>query len=289
MKLFLSLLPLGLFAQLNIAVTYPYIGDLTKKIGGEHVHISTLSKGNWDPHFVVPKPSLISKVRRADGLIINGGELEIGWLPPLVSKAGNRKISKESKYYLDLSQYIDFLNKPDTVCRGDGDVHPSGNPHYHLDPNNILYLAFIIKTYLSALDSDNKKSYEENFIHFSTLWKKKLTEWKNKMQDKKGIKIIQYHDILAYFTKVYGLETLATIEPLPGISPSSRHIVELVSLMKKEKASYILHDVYHSTRNAKYLESKTGVPLVVIPHDVGALESIQDLESLFDNLTSAIK
>ena len=91
MKLLLFLLPLSLFAQLNIAVTYPYIGALTKSIGGEKVNPIVLAKGNWDPHFIVPRPSLISKVRNADGLIINGSQLEIGWLPPLIRRAANPK------------------------------------------------------------------------------------------------------------------------------------------------------------------------------------------------------
>lgn len=289
MKLLLFILPLSLFAQLNIAVTYPYIGALTQEIGKENVSISALSRGNWDPHFVIPKPSLISKVRRADGLIVNGGELEIGWLSPLVNKAGNRKVHENSDNYLDLSLYVHLINKPAVVSRAGGDVHAHGNPHFHLDPQNILRLAHVIKSYLSTIDPAHALEYEQNFIAFKSTWEKKMKEWRDKMATKKGTKVIQYHDLLAYFTKAYELKTIGTLEPLPGIPPSSKHTFNLIKLIKKEKPSAILHDVYHSTKTAKYVADKTGIPLVVVPHDVGSLESVEDLTSLFDHLTSALK
>ncbi|MCK4737308.1 MAG: zinc ABC transporter substrate-binding protein, partial [Sulfurimonas sp.] len=225
MRLLLLLLPLSLFANLNIAVSYPYIGALTKSIGGENVNTVVLAKGNWDPHFVVPRPSLISKVRRADGLIMNGGQLEIGWLPPLIKRAANPKTNVNTKTFLNLSHHVELINKPASVDRSGGDIHPDGNPHFHLDPNNILILANVIKGYLSSMDSENSIAYEKNYIKFSDMWEKKIKIWKEKMLSKKGLEVIQFHDNLAYFNKAYGLISIATIEPLPGIPPSSRHII----------------------------------------------------------------
>ncbi len=113
--LFLLLLPLGLLANLNIAVSYPYIGAIAKEIGGEQVDIVVLAKGKWDPHFVVPRPSLITKVRNADALIMNGGQLEIGWLPPLINRAGNTKTSPNAKTFLNFSHHVKLINKPKNV------------------------------------------------------------------------------------------------------------------------------------------------------------------------------
>ena len=109
------------------------------------------------------------------------------------------------------------------------------------------------------------------------------------MLSKNELKIIQFHNNLAYFNKAYGLISIATIEPLPGIPPSSRHTISLIKLIKEEKPSCILHDVYHSTKTAKYISSKTGIPVVLMPHDIGALDSIDDLTSLFAYLTGAVK
>lgn len=287
--LLLLLLPLTLFAHLNIAVSYPYIGALTKAIGGDHINSVVLAKGNWDPHFVVPRPSLISKVRSADALIMNGAQLEIGWLPPLIDRAANPKAKVGASTFLNLSHYVELIDKPALVDRSGGDVHPDGNPHFHLDPKNILILAKTIEEFLISIDREHSSVYEKNYEEFEKRWSAKIERWKEKMADKKGIKVIQYHDNLAYFNKAYGLQSIGTIEPLPGIPPSSRHTIDLIELIKKEKPCCILHDVYHSTKTAKFISSKSGIEIVLMPHDIEALESIGDLSALFDYLTSAIK
>jgi len=289
-KLFvLLLLPLSLFAHLNIAVSYPYIGAITKSIGAKHINTVVLAKGNWDPHFVVPRPSLISKVRNADAIIINGAQLEIGWLPALLRRASNPKTQTGSSTFLNLSHHIELIEKPKSVDRSGGDVHPDGNPHFHLDPNNILILAKTIKKFLISIDSEHKEVYENNYKEFSDMWREKINMLEKKMQSRKGLKVIQFHNNLAYFNRVYGLVNIGTIEPLPGIPPSSRHTINLIKLIKDEKPCCILHDVYHSTKTADFISSKTGIKVVLMPHDIGALESIEDLASLFEYLTDAIK
>lgn len=274
---------------MKVAVSYPYIGALTKSIGGDNVDIITLAKGNWDPHFVVPRPSLISKVRRADALIMNGGQLEIGWLPPLLDRAANSKVKVGGSAFLNLFEHITAIDKPEQVDRSCGDVHPDGNAHFHLDPQNILILAEKIKIFLIYLDFENKADYEKNHQSFTTMWQEKMSEWETKMADKKGFKVVQYHDIFAYFNKRYGIETIATIEPLPGVPPSSKHTIKLIQQIKDEKPRAIMHDVYHATKTAEFIASKTGINLILMPHDVGALDDIEDLIALFDYLTSAIK
>ncbi|MCK9491616.1 MAG: metal ABC transporter substrate-binding protein [Sulfurimonas sp.] len=288
-KFLLLLLPLSLFAHLNIAVSYPYIGALTKVIGGDHINSVVLAKGNWDPHFVVPRPSLISKVRSADALIMNGAQLEIGWLPPLIDRASNPKAKVGASTFLNLSHHVDLLHKPALVDRSGGDVHPDGNPHFHLNPENIKTLAKTIEKFLISIDIEHRSVYEKNYLEFEKMWSLKIEEWKEKMADKKGKKVIQFHDNLAYFNDAYGLVNIGTIEPLPGIPPSSRHTIDLIELIKKEKPCCILHDVYHSTKTAKFISSKSGIEIVLMPHDIEALENIGDLSSLFDYLTSAIK
>ena len=289
MKLLLLFLPLTLLAHMNIAVSYPYIGAITKSVGGKHIKTIVLAKGNWDPHFVVPRPSLISKVRNADALIINGGQLEIGWMPPLINRAANPKTKAGAKSFLNLSHYIKLINKPKNVNRAGGDVHPDGNPHFHLDPENILILADTIKDFLISIDSEHSSIYEKNYSKFSDMWRENVDIWKDKMASKNGLKVIQFHNNLAYFNKAYGLINVGTIEPLPGIPPSSRHIIRLIKLIKKDKPCCILHDVYHSTKTAKFISVKTGIKVILMPHDIGALDDIEDLTSLFDYLVSAVK
>lgn len=285
----LFFLPLSLFAHLNIAVSYPYIGALTKTIGGDHIETIVLAQGNWDPHFIIPRPSLITKVRNADALIMNGAQLEIGWLPPLINRAGNPKTTAGAKTFLNLSHHIDLINKPKDVDRKEGDIHPDGNPHFHLNPQNIAILAGVIKDFLISIDTEHKAIYEKNHADFLSVWNEKMKLWSQKMQSKKGLKVIQFHDNLAYFNNAYSLTNIGTIEPLPGIPPSSKHTIEIIDLIKQEAPCCILHDVYHPTKTAEFISQKTGIKIVMMPHDIESLENINDLGSLFDHLTSAIK
>ncbi len=281
-------LPYLLWAKLNVCVSYPYIGALTEEISQNRVDITVLAKGNWDPHFVVPRPSLIAKLRRGDALIINGAQLEIGWLPPLIRRAANTKISPNAQSFLNLSHQLELIQKPQSVDRSLGDVHPDGNPHFHLDPYNMIVLAQSIAGFLSRLDPDNAQMFEQNLHTFETKWSEHIKRWEARMADKKGMKVIQFHDNLAYFNKAFGITSIATIEPLPGIPPSSRHTLRLMQIIREQKPSYILHDVYHASSTAEYLVDKTDIKLVLMPHDIGALESVESLVGLFDYMTEAV-
>jgi hypothetical protein len=124
-------------AKLNVVATLPWIGSLASEIGGDRIKVTTLVKPNQDPHYVEAKPSMILEVRRADLLMFNGLELEIGYLPVLVESSRNPMIQPGTPGYFDCSQFVEVIEKPDAVSRSMGDVHPLGNPHYHLSPKNI--------------------------------------------------------------------------------------------------------------------------------------------------------
>ena len=151
-----------LFPKLRIVTTYPYMKDITDRIGKDKVKVIALSPGNWDPHVIVPRPSLIAKVRRADLLIINGAQLEIGWIPPVIRQANNAKVMPSKKGFLDLSTFVKLIQVPDSVSRAQGDIHPAGNPHFHLDPHNIPLIANAIADKLIDLDPDNMEYYSKN-------------------------------------------------------------------------------------------------------------------------------
>lgn len=284
-SLLLILLTLSLVAKVDIAVSYPYIGALVEAVGQDRVNVSVLAKGNWDPHFVVPRPSLISKVRNADALIINGAQLEIGWVPPLIKRAGNRKLSQGA--FLDLSTKIRLIDRAHDISRSGGDVHPDGNPHFHLDPHNIPLLASAIARFLSKLDTEGKGYYDSNLQTFDLAWQKDLEKWDARMAQAKGREVVQYHTVFNYFLQAYGIDSIGTIEPLPGVAPSSRHSMRLIDMMKEKRPCCILHDVYHPTKTAEFIAQKSGIRLVIVPHDIGALNDIESLEALFTYLVEA--
>src|SRR5688572_4730545 len=130
---------MGAFAQkkLNVVATLPDYGAIAAAIGGDKIAVTTLARGTEDPHFVDAKPSFLRVLNRADLLIEGGAELEIGWLPPLVAGARNKAIVPGGSGNLMLSKYVRLLEVPaGPIDRSMGDVHPSGNPHFNLDPLN---------------------------------------------------------------------------------------------------------------------------------------------------------
>ena len=282
------LLTTSIFAKLNIATTYSYLGAVTKEIGGDNVKVTTLANPRLDPHFITPKPSLIGKLRRVDLLIINGGQLEMGWLPPLLRSTNNPKINSGGIGFLDVSGVIHFIDKPATVSRAYGDIHPDGNPHFATDIYNITPIAKLISKKLSLLDPANRVTYQNNYKKFALKMKRVTKELKSRYRGCRAKKVIQYHELFNYALKSYGVKNLANIEPLPGITPSSKHTLEVINLIKSNKIKTILQDVYHEKKTAKFIANKTGAKVSIVPHDVGAISGTDTIEKFYKMVAKRI-
>ncbi len=278
----------SLFASLNVDTTYATLGAVTKQIGGDLVKVSVLGSSKYDPHFIVPKPSLLSKLRRADLLIINGSGLELGWLPPLIKSANNAKIQPGAKGFLDMSHFIKMIDKPASVSRAFGDIHAEGNPHYSTDPHQVPVMAKMIARKLAQIDPSHAATYQQNLEQFLKKWNAFLTQFDAKMAQCKTKKVVQYHDLYNYFLKRYGIESIGNIEPLPGIAPSSKHTIELINRIKQNGVKKILQDVYHEKKTAKFIAAKTGAEVVVIPHDVGAVKGSETLEAFYNTIAERL-
>ena len=276
--------PLASAQPLQVVAAYPYIGDLVEKIGGSNVRVFSLARGDYNPHVIIPRPSFIAQIRRADLLIINGAQLEIGWMPPLLRQANNPAVQTGEPGFMDLSQYVTLIDVPTSVSREQGDVHPEGNPHFYLDPENILPIAKAIKDKLIQLDSRNASYYESRYREFSDLWGKKLVEWTQKMTPLRNTRVVEYHKNYDYFLRRYKLQIAGTVEPLPGIPPTSKHIEHLEAVLTAAPARFILQDVYNPDDASRHLAEKLNMKLVVLPHDVGAVKETNSIFSLFDEL-----
>lgn len=275
-------------AELKVITTYPYIASITSQIAGGKAKVEFLAEGNLDPHFIVPKPSLVVKLRDADLLIINGAGLEVGWLPPLISQANNPNINPSSSGFLDLSAFVNLIDKPENVSRAAGDVHPEGNPHFYLDPYNIPILADVITEKLCKLDGKNCDTYRANNKSFKEKWQSKLKDYSIKMSMLKGKKVVQYHKLYDYLINRYQLKLIGNLEPLPGIPPNARHIDSLIDKAKTDGLDIIMQDVYHSQKPARFLSEKTSAKMVIVPHDVGSVPEAKDIFSLFDEIVKRL-
>ena len=236
------------WAGLNVITTTSDLASIAKEVGGSLIKVNSLVKGIQDAHFIQPKPSYIVKMNRADLLIYQGLELEVGWLPVLIEGSRNPEVRLGQRGHLDISTNISRLEVVQgTVDRSMGDIHPFGNPHYNLDPENGFIIAQSIFNKLVELDPENKGEYESNLSVFKQKLKKKISQWEKKMEPFRGAKIITYHRVWSYFAKKFGLTIVNTVEVKPGVPPTTKHLANLTALMKHEKIDLIIQAVFYES------------------------------------------
>jgi zinc/manganese transport system substrate-binding protein len=275
------------FAKLNIVATLPWIGSLAGDLGKDRVTVKVLVKSNQDPHQVEAKPSMILAARNADILIYNGLDLESGYLPLLIESSRNSRIQPGQPGNVDCSQFANVIERQETVDRSMGDVHPLGNPHYHLSPKNIVRISRGIVQALSRVDPDNAPYYRENLKTFETKMKEKRKQWAQ--IPLKGKRFIAYHRFFEYSALEYGFHIAGYVEQKPGIPPSSGHIKKLVDMMKTSKPDAILTTAYYGQREVHALSQKTGVKSIIVPHDVGSAGCVNDWFSLMDAVLNSLQ
>jgi zinc/manganese transport system substrate-binding protein len=274
--------------RLQVVATYGYIGDIVQRVGKDRVEVVVLARGDYNPHIIVPKPSYIAKMRRADLLVINGGQLEIGWLPQIIKQANNGAVQPGERGFLDLSMHVHLIDVPTSVSRELGDVHPEGNPHFFLDPENIPVIAKTITERLSELDPDNQAFYSANEKEVFSLWQQNMKGWEEKLKPFKGEKVIEYHKIFDYFLNRFGFVIAGTIEPLPGIPPTTKHIDEIEKLIAREHVKFIFQDVYNPQDASTYVAKHLNIKLIILPHDVGAVTEAKDVFGVFHEIVRRI-
>lgn len=270
-------------SKLRIVTSTSDLASLTEEVGGDRVEVEAIARGYQDPHFVEAKPSFLLKLRRADLLIVVGLQLEISWLPPLVTQSGNPRIQVGAPGYLDASQFAEILEIPTTaVTRAMGDVHPFGNPHYWLDPENGRRIAQGIQNKLSEMRPEDSAYFDQRFRSFSQRLTDAEKGWEQEMQAVRGQKVVTYHRSWPNFAKRFGLEVVGYVEPRPGIPPSPGHIMELIQMMKREKVKAILVEPYFDLKTPNAVARETGARVIVLLPSVGGEKEATDYFKLFE-------
>ncbi len=278
-------------AKVRVVTSTPDFAAIAKEIGGDKIDVESLAKGYQDPHFVDAKPIYITKLNRADILVYNGLDLEIGWLPILVTGARNSNIATlNSPGNVDASRFLTTVLDLPTgpVDRSMGDVHPRGNPHYMLDPRNGILVAKGITEKLSEVDPDNTGYYEENYRNFEKLLELKIAEWAKELAPYKGTKVVSYHKNLNYFTRWAGFEDAGYIEPKPGIPPTPSHVAALIKKMEAEDVKLVLASNYYPQKTPRIISEKTGAVFLSLPTSVGGEDGINTYFDLFDAIVGQI-
>jgi zinc/manganese transport system substrate-binding protein len=275
-------------AKLTVVATLPDFGSIAQRIGGDAVTVTTLVRSGEDPHFVVPKPSFIRTLNKADLLVEGGADLESGWLPPLVEGARNSKILPGAPGRVSLAGSVEVIEVPTgPVDRSAGDVHPRGNPHFWLDPANGKRIAAALAAAFSRLDPAGADGFKQRLAAFDAELDAKAAAWNKDLQPYAGTKVVTYHKTFDYLLRRFGFDLVGTIEPKPGIEPSAAHITALTASMKAQGVKLILCEPYRPRKSAEQLAAATGAKLVVLPDKCGEAPA-GDYLSLFDTQVAAL-
>jgi zinc/manganese transport system substrate-binding protein len=269
--------------KLSVVGSTADMAELARQVGGDKVEVQSIARGYQDPHFVEAKPSFLLLLRRADLLVTVGLQLEIGWLPPLITQCGNPKIQPGAPGYLDASQFAEILDIPTgPVTRAMGDVHPLGNPHYWLDPANGQRVAKGIADKLGQLDPANSAYFAQRLKDFEQRVTLAEQKWDAAMRPFRGREVVTYHNSLPNFAKRFGLNVIGYVEPRPGIPPTPSHTIELIGLMKRKNCKVIMVEPYFDLKTPNSIAREAGAKVVQYLPSVGGEKGVDDYFKLFD-------
>jgi zinc/manganese transport system substrate-binding protein len=270
-------------AAVNVVTTTEDLASRAREVGGDRIAVEAIARGYQDPHFVEPKPSFVLKLMRADLLVLVGRELEVAWLPALVQQSRNAKIQIGSSGYLDASQGVRILDVPTgQITRAMGDVHPQGNPHYWLDPNNGRIIARNIQQHLAMLSPGDAAYFEQRYADFDRRLAAAERRWEAAMAPHRGVKLVTYHRSWSNFVDRFGLNVIGYVEPRPGIPPSPSHTFQLIQEMKRQQITVILVEPYFDLKTPNSIARETGARVVVMPPSVGGVKEAADYIALFE-------
>ena len=270
-------------AALTVFACEPEWAALAQELGGDKVKVSSATTALQDVHHVEARPSLIARARNADLLVCTGAELEIGWLPLLLSQSGNRQIQPGQSGFFEAAAFVNKMEVPQLVDRSQGDVHPAGNPHIQLDPQNIARIGEALAARLSQLDAANADTYKTRAASFQKKWRESMQKWETQAAPLNGVAVVVHHKDLSYLLRWLGMRDLASLEPKPGVPPTTGHLSDLLAKLQREPAKMILRSAYADPKAAAWLSERAKIPVVKLPYTVGGSESAKELFGLFDD------
>lgn len=269
--LILSLAPCVLAAPIKIVTSLPDLAWMGQEIGGSRVEASSLLKGTENPHFVDALPEFTLKVAEADLVCIAGLDLEIGYMPPVLTRSGNAKVQKGGPGYCEIGQAIGVLEKhAGPIDRSMGDVHPSGNPHFYLSPLKMAEGAVEMGAALRRVDPKNAAEYlkgEQAFIAKMQALHQEITKLLEPLRSAQGDKalLIEYHKEFLYWLEAYQLKSFGSIEEKPGVPPSAGRLLEIAQAAQRGGVRVALAADYNPERTLKRFAELSGVELVRVP------------------------
>jgi zinc/manganese transport system substrate-binding protein len=271
------------WAKLDIFACTPEWGSLAQEIAGDRANIFIATTARQDPHYIAVKSSVVNEVLRADLIFCTGAAMESSWLPAILEKANEPSIQPGEIGNLAAADYVARLEIPkDNVDVNRGDTHPDGNPHIHLNPHNISLVAKEFLNRVTLLDEENANYYQARYDDFMLRWNHAIIVWEEHAARLENVPVIIAHNNWAYLIDWLGLRVIAKLEEKPGNMPSRKYMLNVLNLVRANRADFIIFASFDNTRIINWTRVRTRTMPLNLPYTVGGNPRVKNLFDLYN-------
>ena len=275
-------------SRLRVLATLPDLWAITRELVGDLGEVQVATRPGQNPHDLEIRPSHILMVKRAEILVRNGLE-EDAWIDPVIESSGNPRLLRGAPSVIEAVRGIRLLKvRSGPVDRSQGDVHPSGNPHFTLDPTTMPIVTANIVAGLSRLRPDLAEPLEANRKSFLEAVADAMDRWTRALAPYRGAPLVSHHDSWPYFYRAFGFEELGMIEDRPGIPPSPQHVAALVRQMRERRVRIVLLESWYPSDTAAAVARAAGARVLVVPQSPGATKGTDRYIAHMDALVTAV-
>jgi ABC-type Zn uptake system ZnuABC Zn-binding protein ZnuA len=277
------LLTLPATAKIKVVTTLPDLASLARDVGGDLVTVDALVQPGVDPHHVTATPTMVVRISQADLFVVNGLDLEVGYVPALLDASRNQNVRRGGRGYVDASERVPVIEVPSgAIDRSMGDVHPGGNPHYLLDPSSAKWAAWNIANGLIRVDPTNADAYKARLKLLYARLDAALARAQLAMKPYRGSGVIVYHKLYNYLLNRLGLREAASIEPKPGVPPAAAHLAGIIASQKNRGIRIVVVEPWNDRRVAQQVASAIGATVVTPAVAVGSKPEATDVVTMFE-------
>jgi ABC-type Zn uptake system ZnuABC Zn-binding protein ZnuA len=142
------------------------------------------------------------------------------------------------------------------------DLHPRGNPHFNLDPENGRIMAAAVRDLLVRLAPERAEEFRARWSAWDQEAQRRIAAWTARLAPLRGRPIVSYHRSWVYFAARFGLRLVGEVEPKPGLAPDAAHLVALRRAIEAEGVRVLLMEPWYSERSLGRLLADADLRLV---------------------------
>lgn len=271
-------------AALDVVADTSTVGYFAREIGGDRVNVTVITPGTVNPHFVETSPRHVRATANAD-VFLEVGLAMTPWAAPLRRAARNPGLR-----VVTVSDGATVLEVPEgTVDPSQGHTHPQGNPHIHLHPNNAMRICANILAGYRAADPGNADYYNQRARRTLQRIRDESLKWREQLAPHRGEGYVSYHASYEYLADFFGIRKVATIEPRPGVPPSSGRVRDVINIVNDRNVKMLWQEPYYPPGAARSIAAATDAEILTLPVDVGGVSGTDCWFSMMEYSVNQIR